>query len=458
MKKRVFRLIAAIVIAMVAMFSVTGCNISNTQKKDDEVKIDDNKEASVFLNVGVLQKSTEKNLMATWINAFQKIHPEVSITISKQYSSMPELISFKTSNTLPDICWTAGDQHASYSDPMNLGYFRDLSDETKFPGSAQFFGGFYDELVETTHLNTQDTGKWFVPRDYNRLVIYYNKTIFKAMGISTPTDTWTWNEFTETCTKLMTKTNGVQCKKAIEWRNWAPVHYTMIRNFGAEYIDDNGRFVFNNDAGKACFDWYKSWVNNTAVIGEGGTFGSYGAKSAATPAAAMMVDTYARLADYAARAELNNWELDAVAFPNYVQEDGSAGYTGAGCSGYAITTTCTDATKLHWAWEFLKWCMSLDGYNAVADLGVVCPALKSMRTMGEWLNFDVGDTVVNYNAYIANNTHDVDVNFQGRLRNTTDQGILVGCALEFWNDAATGDWASLSSNFKSSYESSTGIK
>ncbi len=457
MKKKVMCIFAAVLLAL-SVFAIAGCKVSNTQKPDSEVKPDENKEASVFLNVGVLQKSSEKNLMQTWINAFQKKYPEVSITISKTYSSMSDLITYKTSNALPDICWTAGDQHAEYSDPLNMGYFRNLADESKFDGSAKFFGGFYDELIDTTHLHGGDDGIWFVPRDYNRLVIYYNKTVFDQMGLALPTDTWTWNDFTSICNKLVAGANGVKCKKAIEWRNWAPVHYTMARNFGADYIDDTGRFTFDTDEGKACFDWYKNWVKDIAVIGQGGTFGSYSSRSAATPAAAMMIDTYANLCDYATRAELNGWELNVAAFPNFEQPDGKAGYAGVGCSGYAITTTCTDETKLEWAWKFLKWCMSLEGYNAVSELGVLCPALKNMRNMGEWLNFDVGGTVINYNAYVADNTRGLDVNFQGKLSNTTNQGILVSGALTFWNNAPSGNWSTEVADFKSYYESATGIK
>ncbi len=456
--KKIASAIITVLMVITAAFSFAGCKVSNTQKPDGEVKPDDNKEASVFLNVGVLQRASEKNLMQTWINAFQKLHPEVSITISKQYSSMDALIGYKTANALPDICWTAGDQHAEYSDPENMGYFRDLSDETVFEGSAKFFSGFYDELIDTTHINSEDGGIWFVPRDYNKLVIYYNKTVFKQMGIDMPTDDWTWEKFTDTCDKLVAGANGVKCKKAIAWRNWAPVHYTMVKNFGADYINDSGRFIFDSAEGKACYDWYQSWVNGVALTGQGGTFGSYSNKSAATPAAAMMIDTYANLSDYATRAEMNNWELDVAAFPNFVQEDGSAGFAGVGCSGYAITTTCTDETKLKWAWEFLKYCMSLKGYNEVAELGVLCPALKSMRTMGEWLNYDVGGTVINYNAYVSESTQGLDVNFQGRLKSTTNQGHLVTGALGFWNNANSASWNSAIADFKEYYESSTGIR
>ena len=457
MKKKILSMFVVFALAVAAMFSLAACRVQNTQTGDDDIDADHNEEASVFLTVGTLMDSSERNLMQTWINEFQNLHPEVSIEITKTYNSMPELINYDSTNSLPDICWTAGDQHASYSDPQNLAMFQNLADETKFEGSAEFFDGFYDEIIETTHYKDGDTGIWFVPRDYNRLVIYFNLTVFQNFGIEIPQNGWTWEDFIDTCQALM----GAGCAKAVEWRNWAPVHSTMMKNFGAEYIDENGYFAFDSDEGAAVYDWYRNFISSSsgyAITGEGSVFGSYSENTASRPRAAMVVDTYARMSYYTGRAESNNWVCDAVAFPNYVQADGSAGYVGAGCSGYAITKACTDETELSWAWEFLKWCMSREGYDTVADLGVVCPALESMRHSGEWTSYESNGYVVNYTAFVDDSTNDLNLNYQNVLESTTDQETLIGLALELWNNAYATPYSTAVSNMKSAYESATGIR
>lgn len=447
-------LILALVLALCAS-CLFGCKISNTQPGgDDDVDPDHNTEATVHITVGTLMDSNERNLMQTWINKFQQLHKEVSIEITKTYNSMPELINYKSTNTMPDICWTAGDQHASYSDPNNLGYFQNLADEEKFEGSAEFFDGFYDEVIETTHYRNGDTGIWFVPRDYNRLVIFYNVTVFNNLGISLPTDGWTWDEFMETCNLLKEK----GCANAIEWRNWAPVHSTMVKNFGAEYVDENCYFAFDSAEAEACYNWYREFIGSVATVGEGSLFGSYSSTQTTAPRAAMVVDTYAKLAYYTGRAEKNGWVCDAVAFPNYKQADGGNGYVGAGCSGYAITTSCTDEETRNWAWEFLKWCMSEEGYNEVASLGVVCPALESMRDSGAWTQFESSGYVVNYRAFVDDSTNDLSLNYQNVLQSTTDQGELVGMILSFWNSALSTDFTSAARDLKQSYESVTNIR
>lgn len=177
------------------------------------------------------------------------------------------------------------------------------------------------------------------------------------------------------------------CSKAIEWRNWAPVHSTMMKNFGAQYIDENGYFAFDTPEAEACYNWYKGFISKYAITGEGSIFGSYSINTANAPRAAMVVDTYANLSYYTGRAEKNDWICDAASFPNYVQLDENGkkigdGYVGAGCSGYAITTSCTDEQKLKWAWEFLRYCLSEEGYDEVASLGRRMPRVGIYEIFG----------------------------------------------------------------------------
>lgn len=457
MKKRgIVCLVLSLTFGLSAL-ALGGCNVANNDPNSDKPQIDieNNTEASVFLTVGTLANSNEKALMQKWINKYQQLHKEVSIKISKTYSAMSDLINYQSAGTLPDICWTAGDQHAEFSDPKNIGgYFQDLSDESKFAGSETFFDGFYDEIIETTHYNSKDTGIWFVPRDYNRLVIYYNASIFQDKNIPLPENGWTWTEFVQTCDALV----AAGCTNAIEWRNWAPVHSTMVKNFGASYVDADGYFAFEGDNAQAVYNWYREWVGgNRAIIGEGGAFSSYNPQTSAEhPRAAMLVDTYAKLGSYVGAATKNGWICNAVSFPNYEQADGSDGYVGAGCSGYAITKACSDETERKWAWDFLKWCMSREGYDEVADLGVVCPALKSMSDSGKWTTYEVNGFAIDYSAFVDKSTHDLGLNYQNVLDSTSDQGQLISCALTMWNSAPSVEFATASSTFKKSYESATG--
>ena len=102
--------------------------------------------------------------------------------------------------------------------------------------------------------------------------------------------------------------------------------------------------------------------------------------------------------------------------------------------------------------------MSEEGYNEVASLGVVCPALESMRDSGAWTQFESSGYVVNYRAFVDDSTNDLSLNYQNVLQSTTDQGELVGMILSFWNSALSTDFTSAARDLKQSYESVTNIR
>lgn len=441
--KKMVNVLVAVILAAIAAFSL-GCNVQNTSKKDNAVEVETNENAEIQLTVGTLSDQSEKNLMATWINAFQRLHKNVNIELKKEYTTMEALPAYKTSGDMPDILWTAGDQHALYSQGN---YFYDLSDETKFAGSEAFFATMYEAVVETTKSHADDTAKWFVPRDYNRLTVFYNKTVFEQMDIALPQDGWTMKQFLATCEQLMTEKNGVKCAKAISWPDWAPMHSTLMRNYGASYLDEDGVCAIDSEATRAAYEWYKNFYNSSVVSEiDGSNFGRYrlGAKEVSS---GMFVSTYARLGTVMESAKLNGWQLGTVAFPDFSGQ--GEGYTGVGCSGYAISTTCTDEAKRNWAWEFLKWCMSRDGYDTVAEVGVVCPAIRSMRNDGEWTKY--GKDMINYHAFVDDHTYDMGLNYQNVLPKATTQDLLIKFAQDFWKNAGSVSYEDAVRKFESSF-------
>ena len=452
--KKIFALIISAILIVAMAFSLAACNVdlgnnggddTNDPTRPDSPDIEKNPDADVQLTVGLLGKQDEKDVMQAWINAFQKANPEVSIKITKNMGGMAEIINWASAGDMPDIVWTAGDQHSPYS---GSGYFQDLSDESKFEGSEEFFADFYDTLIETTHYSSEDEGIWFVPRDYNRLVIYINETAFEQAGVAVPDNDWTWEEFLGVCQDLMDA--GV--RKAIEWKKWRPVYTTMLTNYGGEYLDSEGNFALNTPEAKACYEFYESFYdtrNGFAISGEGASFKAYsGVLSSAVP---MIVDVRPQLPDYISTAQGSGWSLTARAFPNFEQKDGSAGFVGTGCSGYGITTACTDDAKREWAWKFLKWCMSVDGYNEVAYLGNIVPALESMRDSGDWTEYSYGGIEIAPDAFVYDGTNDIFLNYFNPLPNQKQDGF-VNMVDSFWNKVGVSSFATAVSDLEKEFD------
>ncbi len=431
--KRIFNSILTFILVFTVVLGICGCNFSTeTDDEKDKIKVEENKDAEIYLNVAVLGKETEKNLMAQWINAYQKKNPKVGFKNPRSMSAMSDIVTFGSgTDNKPDIIWTAGDQHTFYS---SQGYFLDLSDETKFKGSKEFFSGFYPSLMDSTHYSSSDEGIWFVPRDYNRLVVYYNKTAFIQAGVAEPQSGWTWTDFIATCSALKT----ANVKKAVEWPNWEPLNTTMLYNFGGKVFTQDGKIALESNETKACYNYLDKFYEDYTIEGKGASFKIYsGGGSLIQSTVPMIVDVRPQLTSYIQAARDANWELGAVSFPNFKQPDNGNGFVGTGCSGYAITKYCTDKAKIEAAWGFLKWCMSEEGYNEVAGLGNIVPALTSMRGSGDWIDYSYGGLSVDSAAFTAADTNDLFLNYFTPIDARIHENVIAGYAM-FWNNLRDG--------------------
>ena len=435
MKKLISILLcAALCFALCAGFAACRFD-TDTPETPPGSNVDDekNEDAVVNLTVGVLQGTYERNIMLKWKNAFQREHPEVGIDISVTLGAMDDIVRFDSAGQLPDICWTAGDQHSPYSQE----YFVDLSE---LEGADAFFGGFYDALIETTHATATDDAVWFVPRDYNALVVYYNQTLFEAAGVALPQQGWTWTGFENTCAQLMA---SGQVLKAVEYDMvWPPFSLTMMANYGSKYFNDDGTIALRSDETQACFNMLQEFNTKYAQHGTGGGFAQYTEGSSKN--IGMFIDVRPSLPEIAAVAAASGWKLGAVSFPNFKQADGSDGYVGVGCSGYAITQKCAEdtaeyggKTKQEWAWKFLRYCMSEEGYEEAATLGVLVPAIESLADKGSWREFEMNGVSVNPDAFVRTDATPIFLNYY-TMHNPSQHAAIITAGAVFWGNVKPG--------------------
>lgn len=82
-----------------------------------------------------------------------------------------------------------------------------------------------------------------IPRDFDAIAVYYNKTLFDEAGVEYPKDGWTWDEFIETAKKLTNPDAGIHgCSIAA---NGQAFGYDYIYGNGGMLFDENGMCVVN---------------------------------------------------------------------------------------------------------------------------------------------------------------------------------------------------------------------
>jgi len=119
----------------------------------------------------------------------------------------------------------------------------------------------------------QSGGKQYgLPESFSNVVLFYNKDLFDAAGVSYPTADWTWADEKAAAEKLTDKAKGI-------WGDYQPVSYyefykTIAQSGGSFLTADGTATAFNNAAGKQAVEW---------IAGKPGTVMPTEADGAGTP-------------------------------------------------------------------------------------------------------------------------------------------------------------------------------
>ena len=105
--------------------------------------------------------------------------------------------------------------------------------------------------AHTVATHTVDGVLWGIPRDFDAIAVYYNKTLFDEAGVEYPKDGWTWDEFIETAKKLTNPDAGIHgCSIAA---NGQAFGYDYIYGNDGMLFDENGMCVVNTPENAEAF-------------------------------------------------------------------------------------------------------------------------------------------------------------------------------------------------------------
>ena len=393
----------------------------------------------VVLEVGVLGSSTEQEIFRKYKNGFQEKYPDVIVqmeAIPGDYAT--GMNNFVQNSTFPDVVFAPGDQHAAYS---SRGHFVDLRAYDEADDSFSF-EDVYPELIETTHYSREDDGIWFMPRDYNKVVTFVNKTMLALVpgdngqmfaGYGTFENLkaeWDLDTFYEVCAAVTKKVEAnsadpssvpqeeklaglIRGTVALDSRyNWYPAYEPILRHYGGSMIsldkagegetpDYSAMLSVDADATMLA---YRSYYENLARPG-------YVKQSLASTGAAAFPNAQAAMwfTTRPSWGEVNSYnatfDVDFLPFPY--------DYVGVGCTGYAITKlaesrvsenagtkegTEEKMTNADYAWLFLKYIASEEGQNIIGETGMGVPSLMSMKAKGTWMEYGSAD--INHEAFV----------------------------------------------------------
>ena len=194
-------------------------------------------EISGTLSLATWDSSQSLGMQAN-IDLFEKAYPEakVELQVTPWQEYWQKLRTGASVGNLPDLFWMHVKQFALFASSDAL---LDMSDWIR--EDAQISLDNYPQ--DLARLWEYEGRQYAIPKDFDTIALWYNKTLFDEAGLEYPDESWDWDAMAEAAKKLTDKEQGI----------WG----YLANNHGQQgywnYIYQNGGTVVRPD-GRSGFD------------------------------------------------------------------------------------------------------------------------------------------------------------------------------------------------------------
>ncbi len=197
------------------------------------------------------------------LDQYNKEHPDVQVTQLSTPSDqvLQKVLTAVRGDSAPDVAYMFGSWSPNIAEIPKV---VDMAETVKQPDWK--WDDFYEGERAAATVGDKIVG---VPALVDNLAIVYNKTLFDAAGVATPTPEWTWDDFRSAAAKLTDSAKGqygwsipADASEDTVW-HWLP----MLWEAGGDILTpDNQHAAFNSEAGvKAMTTLQQMAVNDKSV-------------------------------------------------------------------------------------------------------------------------------------------------------------------------------------------------
>ena len=210
--------------AVALMLAAAGCGSSSGS---------DHSDAKVTLSYAVWDK-VQLPAMQQLATAFTAANPTIKIDVqlTPWETYWTKLQAAATGGAAPDVFWMNGPNFQLYATngvlaPLDKQIAADKVDLNNYPKS----------LID---LYTVDGKHYGLPKDFDTVGLWYNKSLFDAAKVKYPDDSWTWATFQAAAAKLTDKTQG-RYAIAANLTSAQEYQYNTIYQAGGYVISPDGK-------------------------------------------------------------------------------------------------------------------------------------------------------------------------------------------------------------------------
>lgn len=316
---------------------------------------------------------TEGEVWARIARAFEALHPDIKVNIQvADWDSYWEKLKVQVAGgTPPDVF--AMDAPL-FQDWQSRGVLLDM--KPFIDKDPTILDGVYPITLKAY---TTAGGIFGLPRDFQTIVLYYNKDMFDAAKMPYPTDTWTYDDFRAAAKKLTLDKNGDGTID--QWGFWdggydmEPFWGALVWAHGGEVVDPAaGKTLISSPEATAAFQVLSDmWLTDKSMPTTE-QLKQFSYDGFLSGVAAMGMSGHWSVPDYAAVAF--HWDVA----PMPMGPKGRA--TSVNSAGFVIAK---DSKNPDAAWAFVKYAFSDAGQTELAKIGFAVPVRKSVAESPAYL-------------------------------------------------------------------------
>jgi multiple sugar transport system substrate-binding protein len=341
--------------AVVLSMAVAGCSGGSSDGSAAQ-------DGPVTLSYGVWDQNQVpalKQVVADFEKANKNIKVKIQVTPYDQYFT--KLQAAAGGGAAPDVFWMNGPNFQLYA---SNGVLAPVSDQIKKDGLDTSV--YPKSLVELYSLDGKQYG---LPKDFDTIGLWYNKTLFDDAGVKYPDDTWTWTDLQNAAAKLTNKSKGIY---------GLPASLEGQQNFYNTILQAGGQ-VLSADNKSSGYD-------DPATI-EGLKFWTDLIKSGSSPTLQQMTDTLPLQWFESGKAAMfygGSWNVSEFKKNEYTADKVDVaplpkGKTQAVVIHGLANVISAKSPNAEAAWKFVKYLGSEDAAKVEAETGTVIPAYNGTQ-------------------------------------------------------------------------------
>ncbi len=294
----------------------------------------------------------------------------VKVEVSDWDSYWTKLKTLLSANTPPDVFAMDAPLYLDYQSRGVL-----LNLQPYLDKNPDMLKGVYPQTLEA--YKTPD-GMYGLPRDFQTIVLFYNKDMFDAAGVAYPTADWTYDDLRAAAKKLtIVGADGkvTQFGYSLDMWDFEPGMSEIIWAYGGDLISpDHTKTLIGEPKARQAFQILHDMMFVDKSIPDSNTSDQYGNDTFAAGVSAMTAIGHWAVPGYSEA----KFKWDVAPMPK-----GPAGQaTSVNSAGFVVGKASKNPDA---AFEFLKYVLSEPAQKKLAELGFACPVLKNVAESDSFL-------------------------------------------------------------------------